>query len=72
MSGVLRCKKTIIGIYTELFFIVEGGELSYYETEHHIYKGKYSLGGFLIFKNSGANKSAEERKTIRLVSSNYK
>ena len=68
MSGNLRCKSTILGMYTELFFAVDKGELFYYEPEHHIYKGKYSLGDMYIVKKEKKAVSPEEKKMIRFSS----
>lgn len=65
MSGNLRCKSTMLGMYTELFFAAEKGELLYYEPEHHIYKGKYSLGDMYIVKIDKKVTAPEEKKIIR-------
>ena len=65
MSGNLRCKSTLLGMYTELFFAAEKGELLYFEPDHHVYKGKYSLGDMFIVKRDKKVASPEERKIIR-------
>jgi len=64
MYGTLKCKSNIM-TGTNYYFTLESGELSYFESEHHIFKGKYLLLNVNIL--SRKNKSAEEKRTIRLA-----
>jgi len=62
MNGTLRCKSNIV-TGSEYYFTLENGILSYFEPEHHIFKGQYKLLNVNIMGRR--NKSTEEKKTIR-------
>lgn len=62
-SGRLSCQNSVLGIVTDYYFAVERGVLSYYEIEHHVLKGAYSLHSMEILPKKG--KTKREKRTIR-------